>query len=273
MKKIVLISLFVNLAFAIKAQVIKVFGENKGQGFVIYAANQELYPVSMTLNLNLSNLSFSGPDKKLFVIPPKMERFRLGELTVETNDFPTRWSCNYTTAIGDVTLKKYDTAFIYDLPFGKGKSFQLFQGYNGTSSHLNENALDFPMPEGTEVLAAREGRVVQVIQNNTQSCPQEECKKYNNQILIMHADGSFACYAHIKYNGSNVKLGDLVKKGDVIAYSGNVGWSSGPHLHFACFLGGFGKWRTVETRFRFGKGDQVEMLIEGNEYVRDYGLF
>ncbi len=88
--------------------------------------------------------------------------------------------------------------------------------------------------------------------------------------MIMHADGTFAEYAHIKYNDTNLNVGDSVKKGDVIAYSGNVGWSSGPHLHFVCFLGGFGKRRTLETKFRINKGDKRIILQEGTTYLRDY---
>ncbi|RYG49815.1 MAG: M23 family metallopeptidase, partial [Chitinophagaceae bacterium] len=159
---------------------------------------------------------------------------------------------------------------VYDLPFQKGKSFLLFQGYNGSSSHQNQNALDFPMPEGTEVLAARDGIVVKIVQHNTEHCESEACKQFNNYVIIMHSDGSYAYYAHIKQNGAKAKIGDKVKQGDVIAYSGNVGWSGGPHLHFACFIGGFDNWRTLETQFRTGKGDSTETLKEKNSYVRDY---
>jgi murein DD-endopeptidase MepM/ murein hydrolase activator NlpD len=126
------------------------------------------------------------------------------------------------------------------------------------------------MPEGTEILAAREGRVVQIVQNNTESCPKEECKKYNNYIIIMHADGTYGYYAHIKYNGSKLKPGDSIQKGSVIGYSGNVGWSNGPHLHFASFLPAFDKWETLETKFRIDNGENVVLLMEGKEYKRDY---
>ena len=44
----------------------------------------------------------------------------------------------------------------------------------------------------------------------------------------MHPDGTFATYAHIKYNRAKCKVGDTVKRGDVIALSGNTGWTSGP---------------------------------------------
>src|SRR5262249_35417178 len=152
----------------------------------------------------------------------------------------------------------------YDLPFQKGKNYLVFQGYNGSFSHKNENSIDFTMPEGSEILAARDGIVVKVVQNNTESCPGEECKKYNNMIFILHPDGTFADYAHIRYNGSKVKVGDSVKKRDVIAYSGNVGWSSGPHLHFGCFIPDFGKWITIPTKFRIDNGDKSAFLEEKN---------
>ncbi len=86
----------------------------------------------------------------------------------------------------------------------------------------------------------------------------------------MHSDGTFGCYPHIRYNGSICKVGDNIKKGDVIAYSGNVGFSNGPHLHFECFLNDFEKWRSLETKFRIDKGDRVEILKEGNSYSRNY---
>jgi murein DD-endopeptidase MepM/ murein hydrolase activator NlpD len=146
----------------------------------------------------------------------------------------------------------------------------LFQGYNGAFSHKNENSIDFTMPEGTEVLAARDGIVVKVVINNSESCPREDCKKFNNYVTVMHSDGTFASYVHIKYNGTKLNVGDTVKKGDLIAYSGNVGWSSGPHLHFVCFLGGFEKWNTLETKFKINKGDHAIFLTEGDTYLRDY---
>lgn len=254
----------------LKAQTVKLFHEKKDQGYIIYATSSDLYPSSVSLNLNLTNLVFSEGERKIFVIPAKSEKFKIGELTVA--DKGSRYTFNFTflSAIGDVTITDYDRSFQYDLPYQKGKSYQLYQGYNGSFSHQNENALDFTMPEGTEVLAARDGIVVEVITNNTESCPEEVCKKYNNSIMIMHADGTFARYLHIKYNGSKFNAGDAVKRGDVIAYSGNVGWTSGPHLHFVCFLGSFGKWKTLETKFRIDKGSNAILLKEGTNYLRDY---
>lgn len=247
---------------------VELFTEPKaGGGGIIYARNNEASPYSVALELELSNTSFSEGSNTVFVIPPNEQKFRIGEITAEPGK-RFKWGYKYRTTLGDVT-KKHDTSYVYDLPFPKGSGFKVFQAYNGSFSHRNENAIDFTMPEGTPVLAAREGKVVRVVQNNNQGCPSEDCKQYNNVVTILHDDGSFATYAHLKYNGSFVKVGDLVKKGDKIALSGNTGYSSGPHLHFVCFQPEFGKYSTVETKFKL-EGNRVANLAEGATYLRDY---
>ena len=52
---------------------------------------------------------------------------------------------------------KADSSYIYDLPFEKGTKHKIVQGYGGLFSHKNIAALDFDMPVGTPVCAAREG--------------------------------------------------------------------------------------------------------------------
>src|SRR5262249_55713434 len=54
----------------------------------------------------------------------------------------------------------------------------------------------------------------------------------NNQIAVVHGDGSIGFYLHVKQNGSYVKVGNRVSRGQPIAASGNVGLSMLPHLHF-----------------------------------------
>jgi len=98
----------------------------------------------------------------------------------------------------------------------------------------------------------------------------EKCKKYNNLIIIYHPDGTFAEYTHIKHNGSKVKIGDKVSKGQLIGYSGNVGWSSGPHLHLVIFNQNLDNRETLKTKFKTGDGSIIEYLVEKEEYSRNY---
>ena len=186
MKQILFITLLcLSITTGLKAQTIKLFNEKMDQGYIIYAANNELYPISVSLDLDLTNLLFSKNQKKVFVVPAKSKKFKIGELTVAKNGVRYNFNYKFKSTIGDVTITNFEKSFLYDLPFPKGKSYTLFQGYNGTFSHQNENSIDFTMPEGSEVAAARDGIVVKIVKNNTESCPQEECKKYNNYLMII----------------------------------------------------------------------------------------
>ncbi len=261
--------LFCCLALIAKTQNVKFFSEAKNQGYIIYANNNEICPVSASVDFTLTNLRFSKGEQKIFVIPGKANRYKIGELDV-INSSMYKYSSHFLLAYGDVTLKTCDSTFEYFLPFKKGKSFNVSQGYNGTISHKNENSIDFSMAEGTEITAARGGIVIRVVQNNNSSCPKEECMRFNNEINILHSDGTIAEYKHIKYNGSKVMVGDSVKQGDVIALSGNTGWSSGPHLHFDCYIARFDQRITLKTKFKINDGTQTVYLTEKSTYLRDY---
>jgi murein DD-endopeptidase MepM/ murein hydrolase activator NlpD len=247
-----------------------IFSENKSNGATLYAANKGYCPSTVTLELSLSNMTFSRGDQKVFVIPAGTDKMLLGEIGPTDPKKRFGFSYKYQSAIGDASLKGYDTSYVYDLPFAKGQTFKLTQGYNGANTHQHQKALDFTMPEHTEVLAARDGVVMKVVDINNQSCASEACKQYNNVITIYHADGTFADYAHIQYRGSKVKLGDKVKKGMLIAYSGNTGWSSGPHLHFAVFFLQNSHPQSIETKFKVGDGSRVGFLKEKEFYSKDY---
>ncbi len=256
--------------FYTKAQEVNITTENVNRDAVIYASNNEYCPVSISLELDLTNFIFSAGAEKVFVIPAKSLKYKIGVLTNSNAEKKSRYSYKFKYCMGDLTKVKYDTDFLYNLPYAKGKSYTVFQGYNGLASHKNENALDFTMPEGTEIAAARDGIVVKVVQDNTESCPREECDKYNNGITLYHSDGSFAYYGHIKYKGAKVKVGEQIKQGDLIALSGNTGWSSGPHLHFVCYTPNFGKWNTIQTKFKLDIDGKADFLKEKNTYLRSY---
>ncbi len=94
--------------------------------------------------------------------------------------------------------------------------------------------IDFQVPEGTPIRAALDGLVVDVKQDSDVGGPDESFDKYGNYIEIRHEKDEYSIYEHIKQNGSLVKVGDNVKRGDVIGYTGATGWLAhlGPHLHF-----------------------------------------
>lgn len=141
------------------------------------------------------------------------------------------WSLyfNYRYKFGNVNLEP-DTDYVYRLPYS-GK-FRLMQGYDGSFSHKGKNALDFQMPERSKILAAREGVVVGLEQKFTKGGVDPFYYDKANYISILHEDGTLARYLHLIKNGVRVKLGENVKRGQLIGLSGNTGYSSDPHLHF-----------------------------------------
>ena len=59
---------------------------------------------------------------------------------------------------------------------------------------------------------------------------------YGKYIAIDHGNGVISFYVHL--NSYNVNEGDYVKQGEVIAVSGDTGWSTAPHLHFGVHKNG-----------------------------------
>ncbi|MEO6253895.1 MAG: M23 family metallopeptidase [Ferruginibacter sp.] len=127
---------------------------------------------------------------------------------------------------------KPDNSYIYYLPFAKGSKFLLIQAYNSKMSHTKELSLDFKMKPGTKICAARDGIVIAIKEDSDIGGLNNNYLNDGNHIIIRHEDGSVAMYWHLQQNGVLINAGDPVKKGQLIGYSGNTGYSAFPHLHF-----------------------------------------
>jgi murein DD-endopeptidase MepM/ murein hydrolase activator NlpD len=136
---------------------------------------------------------------------------------------------------GDVHAQP-DAGARYHLPFPAQRRFPIAQAFGGHASHQgaqNYYAVDIGMPEGTPVLAARDG-VVMTVDNDFFGAGLD-MKKYGdraNNVRIVHADGTMAVYAHLQLESVRVQVGDRVRAGQPIALSGDTGFTTGPHLHF-----------------------------------------
>jgi murein DD-endopeptidase MepM/ murein hydrolase activator NlpD len=159
---------------------------------------------------------------------------------------------------------KDDTSYIYALPYEEGKRFRVIQGYFSHYSHKERAALDFNMKCGTKIAAAREGVVVRVKEDGDRGGWNKKYRKYGNNIVIQHADGSRAGYWHLKKDGALVNVGDTVKKGQVIALSGKTGYAALPHLHFLVWKNSGDGWQQIATRFQTAKG--VKYLTSWGKY-------
>ena len=87
--------------------------------------------------------------------------------------------------------------------------------------------VDYSVSIGTPIYATGEGKVERV---------ETKYSGYGKQIVVDHGFGFKTRYAHL--SGFAVRRGQLVKRGELIGYSGNSGKSTGPHLHYEVFVNG-----------------------------------
>lgn len=158
----------------------------------------------------------------------------------------------------------HDDKTRYRLPFELDTPRYLVQGPNGRFTHAGVLAFDFAMPVGTPVLAAREGTVARVRDGFREGGLDPRKRNGANEVLILHADGTFAIYVHLS-PGIPVHEGQLVKQGERIAASGNTGFTAGPHLHFAVAKrkqGAALDWVSI----RFGVGSIAGFVPEAGQF-------
>jgi len=232
--------------------------------------NSELSEVTMTFDFATVNLkgNVAFPYTATFK-PGETEAFELSPMN--TNH---EWQYAYTNYYKMGSSEAQPDDYTYSLPYAPGTTRKITQGYDGKFSHQGSNkyAIDWQMPEGTPVYAARGGLVVKVKDDSDRGGASMKYDPFNNYVLIRHADGTLGHYCHLQKDGVIVHAGQIVKTGELIAHSGSTGFSSGPHLHFSVFMTRNGRDReSIPVRFRVTEHGvatlvQGEKLVEGEKY-------
>jgi len=137
------------------------------------------------------------------------------QVKIDPNSIPSAGSGILRQPIPDATVTQY---------FGNTQ-FAQSGGYNGNG----HNGVDFRASIGTEVRAALSGTVRGA--GNTDAV--SGCYSYGKWVLIEHNNGLASLYAHLSL--IRASEGEQVSTGDIIGYSGNTGYSTGPHLHFGVY--------------------------------------
>lgn len=255
-------------------KLIDITSERKGNRIELYAVNKSPFSVLLWFDMNLP--AGLKPDRALplhGILPPSESPLPLCVLQV-LGDSGYRYSWRYsvkraddtgemvgraaitplpTVAVPDEYRFSLDGTYGYGLPFPAGQAYLIWQGPGGAFSHNtpgSRHAVDFSMPLGAEVAAVRDGIVVGVIQKNPDNPDENPApKEMANEILVLHADGTVAVYAHLTTDGARVSFGQFVGRGQVIGLSGNSGYSRGPHLHFDIL--GYENGQCVSTPYGF----------------------
>jgi murein DD-endopeptidase MepM/ murein hydrolase activator NlpD len=129
-----------------------------------------------------------------------------------------------------------------------GFGFRIHPIYKVPKMHTG---IDFSAPTGTPIYATGNGTIMndQDLRNSG----------YGNYVLIDHGFGYQSLYAHV--SRSIVRVGQKVKRGDVIAFVGNTGRSTAPHLHYEVIKNGV-KINPINFFFNDLSPEEYDRLIE-----------
>jgi len=230
----------------------------------VYLHNKNIYDVTIKVKYTIKNITMSVKPNTEFVLKAR-SKYHFTSLILGSGKSKYGFTWSYIMGSKNAI---HDNSYVYRLPFKVGTSHVVSQGYNGAKTHKGSSAysIDFPMPIGTKIYAARDGLVIKTKSNSDRGGYDKKFASSGNYVRVMHSDGTFATYYHLKYHGVIVKKGDRVSRGEPLGYSGNTGYTSGPHLHFSVFKAQSATKRvTVPTIFRTEKGLMKEPM-QGQYY-------
>lgn len=163
----------------------------------------------------------------------------------------------------------HDDGYEYRLPYADAESYPVIQGYGARLSHRGAEryTVDFGMPVGTPVHAARDGVVALAEDSHDLDCWREECGRFANFIVVLHADGTTGEYFHLRRGSVQVRAGQRIERGELLAFSGNTGYTTTPHLHFGVYrTEADGRTQSLAIRF-VTRGGMIREPRTGARYL------
>ena len=219
---------------ALKDYPFKLLTTSRGNQEQVIAQNRGPSPITVRITLSGTNVWSDRAWPATTVVPPSSV-LSLGMVAAADAGRPYDYTLSYSYYVGRIDASP-NPRTPYRLPFEDGLAFPITQAYGGPlTSHdnvQNRYAVDFAMPAGTPIVAARDGVVVDVTLKYHIGGFDRSLLDMANTVTIVHDDGTIAEYAHLSPGMPLVQRGERVRAGTVIAYSGNTGYSSAPHLHF-----------------------------------------
>ena len=229
-------------------------------GVALVAHNTYFAPVQIAFRLTrLANVAADAPRTGLTTLPARSET----ELAVvgradSSAQMSFESEFQYLPGAPDA---EHAPEQPYRLPFALASSFGVSQAFPDSITHVDpssRHAIDFVMPVGTPIYAARAGTVIEVASDFYDSGvdPSVDGPRAN-VVRVLHDDGTMGLYAHLNWNSIRVVPGERVVRGEYIADSGNTGFSTGPHLHFVVQRNSGGAIESVPVEFSGPAGTRV----------------
>jgi murein DD-endopeptidase MepM/ murein hydrolase activator NlpD len=226
---------------------------------ILVAVNDFASWVQIAYRVESSRNLAPSPSSGNLLIPPQEQTFLMPLAPIDAAS-PVEISFSYQYLHGHPGARHQpDTP--YRLPYALDDAHPVSQAYPDTVTHASEAnryAVDFEMPVGTAVFAARAGIVVETAEEfSGAGLNLRFDAKRANYVRILHDDGTLALYGHLNWHSVRVQPRERIARGQHIADSGNTGFSSGPHLHFVVQRNRAGAMESVPVRFAGAAGSVV----------------
>jgi murein DD-endopeptidase MepM/ murein hydrolase activator NlpD len=232
----------------------------------VLAENTYFAPVQLAFRLRpIDNVAADTPSRGIKVLPARSQTELITVAKVsELSEARFEYEFQYIPGEPGV---EHEPTQPYRLPYPLSSAVRVSQAYPATTTHGDEgsrHAIDFVMPIGTYVYAAREGVVIEVASDFYESGTDHAVDGPRaNIVRVLHDDGTMALYVHLNWNSIRVVPGQRVRRGEHIADSGNTGFSTGPHLHFVVQRNADGQLVSVPVQFAGASGAPITVEAGG----------